>query len=547
WEGVLGLPAEARRHKSVWAAYMLGRSWEDEDPARARAEYARARRLADEGFRDSDALAVASLGREARLNLAEADWVSAFRRYLQQHAAGDAGALASLGTTAARFFGASAADWPPVAQDPLLSRLVTAWLAAQNADSARWREVPEAGPVERVRRWAEALEPAEAADPALAELVALALFQVREAGLAEPWLARAGATPVTVWLRAKGEVSRGSLARAAGWLDEALRRVPDPAAPEGLLASLYIGHSWPETPDRAVRRLRGERGALRLAQGDFHGALEDFLRSGHWTDAAYVAERVLTVDELKRVVDGPWREPPRRKGGEVPAGPQLIREVRGRLRELLARRLVRLERGDEATAYFGAARQPVHASLQALLLTGQDESLPVPARVQAWQAAAHLVRTNGLELLGTELAPDWALLAGQGEDDLTPAFRATNGTFRLVRASEAELDRARAHAPDPDRRFHHRYRAAGLLWAAAELLPDGEAAAGLLDQGGRWLMHSDPPVADFFYKGLVTRGWSTPLGQAAEAQRWFPPRDAAGQPLVTRRSAPGLTDAAASD
>lgn len=541
WEGVLHLPAPERRQKSVWAAYMLGRAWEEEDPARARREYAGVRRLAAEGFRDSDALAVASLGREARLHLAAEEWGPAFRLYLQQHAAGDYGALASLKITAARLFAASAETWGPVVEDRLLSRLATAWLAAQD-DAV---EAPDAAHAERVRQWAEVLGPPETADPAVAELVALALFQIGEVNLAEPWLVRAGATPVTSWLRAKAELARGHHGRAAAWWSDALRRVPDPAAPEGLIASLYVGSSWPETPTRAVCRLRGERGALRLARGDFTGALDDFLRSGHWTDAAYVAERVLTVEELKDVTDGAWREPAPLKDRPAPAEPDEQREIRGRLRDLLARRLVRMERGDEAAAYFNAELRPVHQLLQRYLLAGQDESLPPETRARAWYGGAHLVRTRGIELLATELAPDWAQLDGWGERDLTADFRATNAHFRLVRPCDAELTRARSHAPEPDRRFHYRYRAAGLAWAAAELLPDGEAAAGLLDAGGRWLMHRDPDAADFFYKRLVRRGRATALGEAADLQRWFPPLDAAGRPFITRHPPPGPATEAA--
>ncbi|MFN0069348.1 MAG: hypothetical protein ACKVYV_17130, partial [Limisphaerales bacterium] len=356
---------------------------------------------------------------------------------------------------------------------------------------------------------------------------------------AEPWLGRAGATPVTSWLRAKAELARGHHGRAAAWWSDALRRVPEPAAPEGLVASLYVGSSWPETPARAVRRLRGERGALRLARGDFTGALDDFLRSGHWTDAAYVAERVLTVEELKDVTDGVWREPAPLDDRPAPAEPDELREVRAKLRNLLARRLVRMERGDEAAAYFSAALRSVHQRLQRYLLAGQNESLPPEMRARAWYGGAHLVRTRGLELLATELDPDWALLDGRGVGDLTADFRATNAHFRLVRPGDAELARARSHAPEPDRRFHYRYRAAGLAWAAAELLPDGDAAAGLLDAGGRWLMHRDPDAADSFYKRLVGRGRATALGEAADRQRWFPPLDAAGRPFITRHPPPG--------
>lgn len=70
WERVLELPPAQRHFKSVAAAFMLGKSWARENPDLATGYFQQTRALAKSGFSDSAGLAAASLGEEARLNLA---------------------------------------------------------------------------------------------------------------------------------------------------------------------------------------------------------------------------------------------------------------------------------------------------------------------------------------------------------------------------------------------------------------------------------------------------------------------------------------------
>lgn len=49
-----------------------------------------------------------------------------------------------------------------------------------------------------------------------------------------------------------------------------------------------------------------ESGVLHLTRGEFIQALDALLRAGYWQDAAYVAERVLTLAELRGYVDSQW-------------------------------------------------------------------------------------------------------------------------------------------------------------------------------------------------------------------------------------------------
>src|SRR6185295_19796422 len=46
-------------------------------------------------------------------------------------------------------------------------------------------------------------------------------------------------------------------------------------------------------------RISGELAALKLARGQYVQSLDLLMRNGWWSDAAYIAERVVTTDELK--------------------------------------------------------------------------------------------------------------------------------------------------------------------------------------------------------------------------------------------------------
>jgi hypothetical protein len=282
------------------------------------------------------------------------------------------------------------------------------------------------------------------------------------------------------------------------------------------------------------RQVLAEMGALRLARREFTAALGDFLNAGFWLDAAYVAERVLTTEELKDYVDRHWPAPSRKavvtpnSDGSDESILSLRDEMNQRIRYLLGRRLTRELRGIEAHGYYPAEWQSEMAGLIAALTAGWDDSRPGPERARALFAAAQIVRTNGMDLLGTEVAPDWHCYEGDFQGPLTASVR-TNAGFGLMRASEEEQSRYRAHPADPEAWLHYRYQAAFLAWEAAKLLPDeADETALVLCRAGSWLKYHHPPTADIFYKALVRRCRRTALGNRADELRWFPRLDAMG-------------------
>ena len=125
-----------------------------------------------------------------------------------------------------------------------------------------------------------------------------------------------------------------------------------------------------------------------------------------------------------------------------------------------------------------------------------------------------------MELIGTEVGPDWAIYEGTYEVGVGFQTR-TNTT--VLPPSQDELERIRSHSANPEKRFHYRYQAAELAWKAAGLMPNNnETTANVLYTAGSWLKYADPQAADLFYKALVNRCRKTPLGDLADRKRWFP-------------------------
>jgi len=268
----------------------------------------------------------------------------------------------------------------------------------------------------------------------------------------------------------------------------------------------------------AARQIRGELGVFHLARGRYIQSLSDFLEGGFWMDAAYVAERVLTVDELKAFVDGHQLS----GGSDRDEDENSAWNLDQKLRYLLARRLTRTIRGNESRPYYPPEWQTEFDTLAQALQTGWDESLLPQVRVRALFAAARLTRAHGMELLGTEVGPDWHISDGNSTGALSAEIR-THQNFVLMPATSDELTRATRHRADPEVRFHYRYQAAFLAWEAAKLMEnDSEETASVLCVAGSWLKGRDPQTADLFYKALVRRCGGTAMGAEADRKRWFP-------------------------
>jgi hypothetical protein len=552
WERILELPSNQRRYKSTWAAFMLGKAWEKEDPKKAVSYYQQVRELARRGLVDSAGLAAASLGLEARVYLKERNYEKAIQFYLEQMATGDPTAVNSLAFVAEEVLEkADAAALATLAASPRAQPVITAYVISRPVASWNIDLGPgEAGaPHYPDLSWLTAVESANVRDVQSAEKLALAAYQRNDMKVAQRWIRRAPAMPVSQWLQAKLYLRAGKLDQAATLLSQVTRAFPvvppdtNHVARADLLDHLSMNSERDFDFVTAAQQALGELGALRLTRREFVQALDALLNAGFWTDAAYIAERVLAVDELKTYVDRHWPAASeqqiaeeKEKHGEHKVSPARLRRS---IRYLLARRLTRSIRAEDAREYYPAEWLGSFELLCQSLTEGWDERLPAEQRARALFEAAIITRTNGMELIGTEVEPDWHLYLGDFEGSLTAANRAATSEARLLPASKDEIRRATAHQSDPETRFHYRYQAAALAWEAAKLLPDNsDDTARILWTAGCWLKARDPETADIFYKALVRRNRKTALGAEADRQRWFPKLDEDGR-ILPREELPG--------
>ena len=551
WQDVLALPRDQRQYRSTWAAFMLGKSWLESDPAKAVECFQQTRSLAHDGFADSIGLASSSLGWEANAELKRDHVERAVDLYLQQAATDDQTAVWSLRLIAARVLKDGNQALRRAARDENVRRVVTAYLLANGGPR---QSVEESPPVAVTQRWLEVVEAANVKDVAGADRLAWAAYQAGSLAAADRWLKLAPAqSGIGHWIRAKLMLRAGKADQAAAELALAARGFPRKEQWNDLNTDFADG--WVNSELSPAGRVEGELGLLRLARRQYVEALDALLRGGYWMDAAYVAERVLTTDELLRYVEKNWPAasaaiedatlPPIDKLGPRPgedndayqhrvdeywAGEDQRAELRKQgetnvhIRHLLARRLTRAERWAEAKTYFPRRYQAAFDAYARNLRLGRDHSQNKTVRAQALWEAARLSRYDGMELLGAELEPDW-YAAEEGDFELATVsqVRDPHSQEKLTVSSADERERAKKNAVAPSKRWHYRYLAADLAWGAAELLPDeSDETARVLCEAGSWLKARDPQVAERFYKALVRRCGKTELGSEAQRLHWFP-------------------------
>lgn len=518
WQRLLARPATERKYKSTWAAYMLGRL--TAQPAAARAYFQQVRELARAGFVDSLGLAAASLGWEAKTWLDAGDFARAADLYFAQLATGDPTAANSLRFVATRVLASpDPAALDAFAHDTLRRETITALLLSQREDEM-FPQFTSGTPNVRTgatARWLGALETAHSGDIAQAPRLALAAYRAGEYTACERWLALAPTDDSTaLWLRAKLAVRAGQIKEATGLLTRLVHLTATTDAP---LSPLRVASDDVTEPLAATAHLRAELAALKLASRDYTEALDLLLQSRCWEDAAYVAERVLTVDELKAYLATPDAvaalHPP------ASAEDHESYTAERDLRHLLARRLVRHNRLDEARAYFPEKLASIFDQFATSLRSGHDRAQPSAVRAAALMDAARLLRSHGMELRGTELAPDFAIW--EGSFDAGFGLPDREQLPLALRATQDEHYRASAQDTGFGQRFHYRYFAADLAWEAIAQMPDNsDVTARALIEAGSWLKARDPGAANRFYRALVQRCGETELGRAAARQHWFP-------------------------
>ena len=158
-----------------------------------------------------------------------------------------------------------------------------------------------------VSAWLNAIESVQIKDVAGADRLAWLMYQGGRFDDARRWAGRADQnTPMTLWVNAKLLLRDGKFEPAMKLLARAAKKFP---------TNEEWAVNWPNDPnengdddDRLLpaEQIDGEMGAIALSRGQYVESL-DLLLKGRWLDdAAYVAERVLSADELTAYVDKSW-------------------------------------------------------------------------------------------------------------------------------------------------------------------------------------------------------------------------------------------------
>jgi tetratricopeptide (TPR) repeat protein len=528
WERLLARPAKERRRRSIWAAFMLGklalRTGALDDAVK---RFQQTRTLAAQhGFTDSLGLAAASLGWEARAELRRGHPEAALPLYARQARSGDWGALLSIEFVCRRVAQDGADAMAPIARDAEARQVFTAYLISRSQPS-REDSGGSVVVVPALDAWLAAVRASGAPDvqdAAEAGRLAWATYQAGDFTAARAWLEKAPADdPMARWIRAKLLLRDGKLADAEPLLLQTAREITLPDGPD---TGQYGGRA------AIGPQASGEAAVARTDLGRYPEALDTFLRTGFLLDAAYIAEQVLTLGELKAYIDAQW--PAALANRKEPDANAVT------VRSLLGRRLVRHGRYREARTYLPRTEWPWLDSFSVSLRQGGKTTRPAARRAADLFRAACIERRQGQELFSTQLGPDWGRYEGQW--DMTssyPVSLADRTGDGLRPAADEEARRLRATAEvTPQKRFHYRYQAADLAWKAARLLPaTSDRKAEILATAGTWLKGRDPEAANRFYKALAAT--RTDLGRQAAAMRWIPESAACEDDLLGSYRWPG--------
>lgn len=506
FQKVLALPAEQRPLRSTWAAYSLGRalfamsSEAGATPdllAQSRKAFEQTRQLSIDGFNDPLELGVASLGEEARVARTAGDWDNAIQLYATQNLHGSA-----VGYTSLKLLMADLAAMPDEQLAGLLKGKAVQQLVTASLISRLGWSFGDQPPNEQ--KLIKLLQSSTRGSLDNADRLAAMNYQQGDYASAKAFLEQAGDGGLAWWLRAKLAVLDGDKNAAAAAYAKAAQAFPQ-------------NESWGErrTPDwdyetlQPKCRVEGESAILALQRGDYLQAFDQLYRSQgiYWFDAATVAERVLTLDELKQYVDT-----------QVPAPPPLSQQdrdnyvplpVAASLRNLLGRRLLREERYDEAPAYFDNVDLQNKAKAYGQLRQEADAAWWPTKRAAALFNAGWLMREWGMEILGYEMAPDYATFGGN--------YSLESSELKVgPLVAEDEVRRQQASAAQPDQRYHYRYVATALASRAADNLPHtSQAFAAVLCAAAGWNTSLEEESA--FYQRYVKEGpyvdWAVNFGR----------------------------------
>jgi cellulose synthase operon protein C len=372
-----------------------------------------------------------------------------------------------------------------------------------------------------------------------ADRLAALLYRRGQYEASRPFAA-ASTSPLSYWVSAKLALRDGDRDKARDMYAKTIELYP---------ANEDWGNDSLDAPAARIPACRAETEAaiLTLQRGEAVESLELFLRAGaiYWNDAAYLAERVLSIDELSALVS---RLPDLKIAPSVRTVPEpldslelverrgeVVDDPRAAMSDLLARRLMRAGRYEEGLALFtDPSIRNKAASYQSLLKEAEAEKATV--RAETLFKAARLARQDGMDMLAFESSPDWAVHDGQYshpsslEKIMGYKFKEDETQYWVAGEdapwiADSERKRVNDNSNQSSPRFTYRLTAAELANRAADELPrDSQAFAAVLCHATSWLLTREPALARKYYQRYRDEGqqqsWSREFGQKCPAPQW---------------------------
>ena len=525
-------PAPDARRAS-WAQYMLARvAARGDDLDVAVRAFAQVRERVAAGAPDPLGLAVASYGEEAALHL-DAYSTAPLHLYLQQAATGSvSGANSVLMLTRSAF--ADAEMLKSWLADSLARRVAVAYAFSRAGElstddpeiydeDAYMGDPYRIGQSNAIVRLLDAVEASPQSGTDGFDRLAAVAYRAGRFDLAERLVAQ-DRSPLSAWVRAKLALRQGDRDAAAKAYAEAAAGFPREETWGGQYG---LTSEWEALQPQC--QVNAELGTLNLARGDYVAAMEALYAAGgnYWMDAQYVADRVLTLDELRAFVAKHAASAPKPAASDASDAEGEsggYGDVAVQLRDLFARRLMRAGEYDEALPYFSEqADRDAAANYAAAMRRAQGGGFWFDrvGRAEAWFAAATIAREFGMEILGTEGPPDfqiWGGSFGREPGHYDDEWRwipepPTDVTLEGDWIGADEPQRLAASKPPYLSRFHYRQVAADQVMQAANFVPArSQAFAAMLCTGTGWLLDREPEAARVLYRRYVAEGALVPFG-----------------------------------
>ncbi len=501
WQELLKLPKKDRLYRTVWARYMIAESYRDHDFKAYLNQNELLRQDIKNGFKDLQGLGLATYGNEGFYFKEDKDFKNAIKQYYFHYINEGKGAAESIKFTIYQLFNEHVEKILPVAKDPLSREIVTRFLISIYSSSAHDKDR---------KKWLNTLETLKINDAALTDRLAWMAYRNGDFKLTKRYLdLTSGESVIKHWLLSRLAFRNGSDQQALNHLLTIARQLKESPQEVFLYDDEFYYHG--SSYENLQKFTLGEIALIHLDKGQLKQSLKFFFMSEYWNDAAYLAERLLTIDEMKSfMIDNE----------KLLSGKN---ELHSKLKHLLARKMTRNARWKEAIPYFPKEEALKVEELFKNIKNGQNLKNSLKERADFLWKASCITRDWGMSLLGTELFPDSRTYGGMFEETAMGDWRLKLNSQSEIKISDIEKERLKTPPSKPMKRYHYKYIAADLAWKAIKLMPKNNIeTAKCLIIAGSWLKAKDPKFADRFYKELVNKCGKTELGKKADKLRWFP-------------------------